>query len=237
MDCNLSQLLLTLGRADRGADDQAALDRHVTGCAACAAFADRLSGFDVTIATAMVAVPVPPSLHVNLLNAAYARRGAQWRRTVYRTAALAAGVFIAFGLLLGGIYRNRPVLDAGELVTTTEREWETHEPTVRDWLTAQDLPPDFPFEVDFDYRYYVFHGKGELAGRDVPVVLFQNGTEQARVFVVREGQLNTTELHGLEGSVWKVLVARHPTVKGFTYVVLYTNGLEPFRRRPLGIPT
>ena len=236
MDCNLSQLLLTLGRADRGVDDQSALDRHVAGCAACAALANRLSGFDSAVATAMAAVPVPTTLRDNLLNAAYARRGAQWRRTAYRTAALAAGVLVAVGLLFGGLYRYRPVVDAAELVTTTEREWETRESAVRDWLTGQALPPDFPFEVDFDFRHYVFHGKGELAGRDVPVVLFQSGTEQARVFVVRDGQLNTTDLRGLEGSVWKVLVARHPTVKGFTYVVLYTNGLEPFRRRPLGIP-
>ncbi len=238
MDCNLSQLLLTLGRADRGIDDQAALDRHVAGCAACAALATQLSGFDSALASAMTAVPVPANLHDNLLMTAYARRGALWRRSAYRTAALAAGVLLAVGLVVGGIWRYRPVVDTAELVLATEQGWESREreTAVRDWLTKQDLPAEFPFAVDLDFRHYVFHGKGELSGRDVPVVVFQNGPEQARLFVVREGQLNTADARGFEGSVWKSYVVRHPTEKGITYVVLYTNGLEPFLRRVPGIP-
>ena len=236
MDCNLSQLLLTLGRADRGADDQAALDRHVAGCAACAALANQMSGFDAALASAMIAVPVPATLHDNLLMTAYARRGALWRRSAYRSAALAAGLLLAVGLVLGGVWRYRPAVDSAELVSATEQDWESRDSAVRDWLTKQDLPAAFPFEVDFDFRYYAFHGKGELGGRDVPVVVFQSGGEQARLFIVREGQLNTTDLRGFEGSVWKSYVVRHPTVKGITYVVLYTNGLEPFLRRVPSIP-
>ena len=236
MDCNLSRLLLTLGRADRGADDQAALDGHLSGCAACAAFARRSTGFDAAIASAMAAVPVPTTLREKLLTNAYARRGEAWRRTTYRCAALAAGVLLAVGLTLGGLYRYRPVLDPVALKTATEREWETRESAVRDWLIGQELPPEFPAELDFDFQHYVFHGKGDLGGRDVPVVVFQNGREQARVFVVRESRLNTQELRGVDGSVWKVTFVPHPTAAGVTYVVLYTNGLDGFRRRPLGSP-
>jgi hypothetical protein len=234
MDCNLSRLLLTLGRADRGADDQAALDGHLSGCAACAAFAQRSVGFDAAVASAMAAVPVPPTLREKLLTGAYARRGEAWRRTTYRYAALAAGVLVAVALTLGGMHRYRPVLDPVALKAETEHEWETRESAVRDWLTRQDLPPEFPAELDFDLRHYVFHGQGELAGRDVPVVVFQVGGEQARVFVVRESRLNTRELRGVDGSVWKVTFVPHPTAAGVTYVVLYTNGLDGFRRRPLG---
>ena len=46
----------------------------------------------------------------------------------------------------------------------------------------------------------------------------------------------TMDARGFEGSVWKSYVVRHPTVKGITYVVLYTNGLEPFLRRVPSIP-
>ena len=234
MDCNLSRLLLTLGRADRGADDQAALDGHLSNCAACAAFARQSTGFDTAVASAMAAVPVPTTLREKLLTNAYARRGEAWRWTTYRYAALAAGVLLAIGLTLGGLYRYRPVLDPVALKTTTEHEWETRESAVRDWLAQQNLPPELPAELDFDFQNYVFHGKGDLGDRDVPVVVFQSGREQARVFVVRESQLNTRELRGVDGSVWKVTFVPHPTVAGITYVVLYTNGLDGFRRQPLG---
>lgn len=236
MDCNLSQLLLTLGRADRGTDDQAALDRHAAGCPACAALSRQLSGFDSAVTTAMRAVLVPPTLHDNLLKAAYAARGAAWRRTAYRYAALAAGVLVAVSLTFGGVWRFRPKLEGYALVSATEQEWEFRQAAVGDWLAKQDLPDELPFPVDFDYRYITFHGKGELRGRDVPVILFQAGGEQARVFIVREGQLNTADLVPEEGSLWRLTVVRHPTVKGITYVVLHTNSLQPFRRQPLGIP-
>lgn len=234
MDCNLSQLLLTLGRADRGADDQAALDRHVAGCPACSALANRLTGFDSAVAAAMANVPVPTALHDNLLKAAYTRQGAIWRRTVYRYAALAAGIVLTVALISGGIWRYRPVLDAHELVIATEQDWDTRDMAVRAWLDKQGLPEAFPFEVDFDTRFYVFHGKGELAGRDVPVVVFQDGPSQLRLYVVREGQLNTKDLQSEEGSVWTTTFVRHPTAKGITYVVLHTHGVAPFLKRPRG---
>lgn len=236
MDCNLSQLLLSLARGDRGVDDQAALDRHLTGCAACSALAKRLSAFDAAVASAMVAVPVPPTLRDNLLKAAYTRQGAAWRRTVYRCVGLAAAVLLTVGLISGGAWRLRPVADGTELTVAAENAWEFREATVRDWLVRQDLPAEFPAEADFDLRLSTFHGKGDLAGREVPVVIFQNGPEQARVYIVRESQLNTRELRAAEGSVWKVAVAAHPTARGLTYVVLYTNALEPFLRRPLSGP-
>lgn len=237
MDCNLSRLLLALGPADRGADDRAALDRHVAGCPACAALAGRAAGFDAAIGAAMRDVPVPATLHDDLLKSAYAARGAAWRRTAYRYAALAAGLLLAVGVTFGGVWRFRPKLDGYALVSATEQEREFRKTVVGDWLAKQDLPDELPFPVDFDLALHAFHGKGELRGRDVPVILFQRGTDQARVFVVREGQLNTAELVPEDGSLWKLAVVRHPTVKGVTYVVLHTNSFEIFRRQPLGPPT
>jgi hypothetical protein len=236
MDCSLSQLLLTLGRTDLGSDDRAALDRHAAGCPSCAALARQVSGFDAAVAAAMAAVPVPPTLHDHLLTAAYARRGALWRRAVYRYAALAAGVVVAVGLVSGGLWRFRPALDGYALVNATEQGWEDRKTAVRDWLARQDLPPEFPAAVDPDFQWYTFHGKGELGGREVPVVVFQRGTHQARVYVVREGVLNTSGLQPEEGSIWRVDVVPHATRRGVSYVILHTNSLDLFRRQPAGTP-
>ena len=233
-DCNLTQWLLSLGRRDRSADDEAALERHVLGCPTCSAAAAQVNGFDSAVAKAMVAVPVPAHFREKLLTTAAARRGEAWRRKAYQYSALAAGLLLAVGAAFAGHWRNRPVLDTAALVVSAEQDSEGREAAVKVWLAKQELPQDFPFGADLDFRLCVFHGKGELQGRDVPVVVFQNGTEQARLYVVREGQLNTADIRGEEGSVWKVAVARHPTAAGVSYVILYTNDLEQFRRKLIG---
>lgn len=233
MDCNLSKLLLSLGRADRGTDDQAALDRHLADCPACAAFATRSTGFDAAVVAAMSAVPVPPTLRDDLLKAAYTRQGAIWRRTVYRYAGLAAALLLAVGLVSGGLWRFRPAVDGAELVRAAERDGDFRDEAVRAWLTAQELPTDFPFEMDLDLRLCVFQGKGELAGREMPMLLFQRGQEQARLYIVRDSQLNLTDFHPDERSVWKTTSARHPTARGVVYVAVYTNALDQFRKQPI----
>ena len=71
------------------------------------------------------------------------------------------------GLGFSGYLRSRPAIDSDAVAFSAEQDWELREAPVRDWLVKQDLPGELP--LDFDYRHYSFHGKGELAGRETPV--------------------------------------------------------------------
>jgi hypothetical protein len=235
MDCNLSRALIALGRRELTADDALVLDRHLAGCPACALAAQKLNALDSALNRAMNAVPIPPRLHDDLLKSAFARRGADLRRKIYQYAALAAAVLIAVGLSYGGYWRTRPVLNTNALAERVEAEQENHERVVRDWLAGQALPTHLPYE--FDFRLCLFHGKGELHGRDVPVIVFASGRDTARVYLVRRNQFKTDDARFARSSLGsvEVLASADPTV---LFVVTYTTErIDPFLlRRTVGQP-
>ncbi len=240
MNCNLARILLEFPAADLAADDRASLAGHVASCPHCAAISADEAAFHGALAKAMQSVPVPAGLHSKLLREGFALRGARHRRQLYQWSALAAGLLLAIGVGFSGYLRNRPTIDTDAVAIAAERDWEFREAPVREWLTQQDLPGDLPY--DFDYRYYAFHGKGELAGRDAPVVVFHGRftnefgtveTHTARVYVVEESRFKLLQLKEAQASLVRVTVKSHPTRPDIAYVIVCTSDtLEPFLKRP-----
>ena len=229
MDCNLSRIMIALGRRELTVADAAALDGHIVNCAACAVAARQSFAFDEAVSRVMTAVPVPPGLRASLMQTAYARRGHEMRRKIYQWSALAAAVLVAIGIGFGGYWQSRPSLDLQVLAERTESDREHSEQAVHAWLAAKDLPAQLPYE--FDFRLYMSHGKEEIAGRDVPVILFAHGRDVARVYFVRKSQFNVDKAAYARTSFCtvEVFADRHPE---FVIVVSYTTDrIDPFLRR------
>ena len=233
MECNLSRTLIALGNNELAPEDAVALEQHLAGCNGCAQAAQKLRQFDARIGEAMRTVDVPPGLHDSLLKTAFAARGATLRRRAYQTAMLAASLFIAIGLIYGGYWRSRPELDTNALAVRTELEQEHREQASRDWMVAHNLPAKLPYE--FDFRLCLFHGKEEIAGRDVPVIVFSNGRETAKLYFVRKNQFKTDDARFAKSSLCTVEVhaSADPDI---VFVVTYTTEkLDPFLlRRAIG---
>ena len=242
MNCSLARMLLAFPRADLAEDDRAGLAAHVAGCPNCAAQAAGEAALHTAFATAMRSVPVPSDLHSKLLREGFAQRGARHRRIAYQWSALAAGVLVAVGLAFSGYLRSRPDIDTNAIAMTAEQDWETREAPVRDWLVKQDLPGQLP--LDFDYRYYAFHGRGELAGRDAPVVVFHGQftnqfgakeTHTVRVYIVESSRFKIGDLQDAQASLVRVTVKLHSGRPDLAYVIVSTgDSLDPFLKRITG---
>jgi hypothetical protein len=235
MECpDIRQLLAYRRPGELAAEERAALDGHLATCPDCAAAARRQDSFDAVVSRAMLSVAAPAGLRDRLLTNALARQGAAWRTRVYRTAAYAAALLIAVGLVGGGAaWLLRPAFDTTALADAYGRQYEDPERAVSDWLAGQGLPPALP--VPFDYRLHHTHGQQVVAGRDVPYVEFlhlagQGRLETARVYVVRRNQfrLDADALRPTVNSFCTVRVVRDDD-RGLAYVILFTSPtLDPF---------
>jgi len=240
MNCNLARMLLAFPKADLAAEDRAGLHAHVAGCPHCARAASAESALHIAFAAAMQSVPVPAGLHAKLLRDGFAVRGAKHRRTLYRWSAMAAAVLLAISVGFGGYLHTRPEIDTGAEAFRVEQEWEGRSGPVREWLVAQDLPESLP--VEFDYRHYVAHGWGELAGRRVPMVVFHGQftnafgvveTHTARVYIADSTTFkNIDKLGDAQSSLVRLTVKFDPARPKLAYVIVFTSEtLDPFLKR------
>lgn len=234
MDCRDAQFYLRLrrpGSDDLDPDVAAALDRHLTGCAGCAAAERALTGFDAAVGRAMWAVPVPEGLRDQLFTEAAARRGAVRRRTAYRYLATAASVVVTCGLAFGVYSAARPQADIRAIVDRGDELGQPQgaERQIAAFLKAQNLPA---LPEPFDPALFVFAGTESVQGRDVPVLLFRErtGPGQAKVLAYRSSAFKLDKLHDEQASLFSAKLYPNPTA-GVTYVVVFTGmDLTPFLR-------
>jgi hypothetical protein len=229
MDCHLSRLLLAFRRSELTAEDAVALESHLAVCPACADVARRESLEHSVIAAAVNAVPEPTGLRDRLVSAIATQQSAiRWRKAGrWMGGAVVAALLATIGL---GVYSwSRPSFATDSFAAQLERERDGSNQVVADWLRAQGLPRTFPYEWDF--RYHVIHGSQPFEGTDVPFVLFQNGSESCRVYIVRTGQFRFREnaLQDYIGSQFTVLTRKQGNV---IYVIAFTgDSLTPFLKR------
>lgn len=244
MDHDIVRLMLAFRRPN-GPDeltpeDAAALSRHLAGCSACAAVARQQTAFDTVVQTAMTSVPVPSGLRDRVLTAARAHRGAELRRQAFRSAAGIAAALVASVLVFGVYWACRPKVDTTAHIAFEDAEAENPERAVRSWLASRGLPPDLPYE--FDYQYYVAHGEEEVAGRNAPVITFvtwqpnQPRPDKARVYILSETRfdLSSPRMKNAAGSFASAEVL---SGRGVAYLIVYTTpDLIPFLkpRPPVG---
>lgn len=238
MECSVARQLLAFrrsgGPAELAPEDAADLARHLADCPACAAATRRQDEFDAVLSRAMKGVTVPAGLRDKLLTDAMAKQGAALRRKIYSHAAVAATVLLGVGLAPGVVSLVlRQPLDAEYAANRDVERMDAPEQAVRGWLADKGLPPELP--LDFDYRFYDDHGKGLLAGEEVPVVKFQTWRpnearpDTARVFVVRDSQFDTAKTRNAVSSFVTVTVIKSGR---FTYVILHTAPLDVFLKPP-----
>jgi len=239
MDCRDAQFYLRLRRhaADElGAEVTADLDRHVAGCPHCAAEAHTVARIDTAFAAAMRNVPLPDGLRERLVARLSAQRGAVQRRKAYRYVGVAAALFLTVGISYGMYWQRRPQADTTALVhgLDARADADQAEADVRQWLVAQKLSGRLP--EPFDYRYYLFHGKEQVQGRDVPVIVFHNpaNSEMAKVYVFREDDFDLNALAPAQASYWQANVYDRET-RGVVFVIAYTGpSLKPFLKTGSG---
>lgn len=258
MDCDTARLLLAFRRpatrpnvpqaetfgleGELTAKDAAELSAHVAGCPGCAAAAGRNAGFDAAVAAAMTDVPVPAGLGDRILKKALARRRVQIARRVAQWVGTAACVAITLGLVYGVFRAYRPAFDFDALTLKEDIERDDPEAAVREWLTAERLPTDLP--LDLDFGKHVFHGKERVAGRDVPVIVFQTWQKDdprpitAKLFLLRGDQF---DLRGLKNAQSSFFIGQdiRPSEQDakVRYVILFSSPTTaPFRKppRPIG---
>ena len=243
MNCNLARMLLAFPKADLATEDRSALESHVAGCPVCACAAAGEAALRRAFAAAMQSVPVPPDLHAKLLREGFALRGARHRRMIYGWSALAAAVLLAIGVGFGGYLHTRPEIDPDDVARRAEQDWEGRSGPVREWLIEQDLPESLP--VEFDFRHYVAHCWGELAGRKVPMLIFSGQftsafgvaeTHTAYVYIADATTFkNLDGLSDAQASLTRVTVKRDPKRPDLAYVIVHTGEtLDPFLKRSVG---
>ena len=232
MNCRDAQFYLRLRResADELGDAAPDLDRHLVGCADCAADARAERSFDRALGTAMRAVVIPDTLRRQLIADLSATRGSMARRKIGWTVALAASLFLTVGLAFGAFSASRPKLDTMSLVMATDEQLQSPEEATRQWLAALKFPTNLPLRFDFDL--YLTHGTQPVQGRDVPCVVFRErtGAGFAKVFLFRTG--GPFDLKGVQEAQAShsraMVIDKYP---GVVYVVVFTGQrIEPFLR-------
>jgi hypothetical protein len=238
MQCRDAQFYLRLRRQagdELGADVAGDLDRHLTGCPACAGDARSAASFDRAVATAMTAVAVPAGLRDKLLTLASVHRGGVLRRRVYRACALAASVFVVTGLAFGIFSASRPKIDTNQIVVNSDRLYEDPEGALRDWLVAQNFPEQLP--EPFDPYLLMSLGTEPIQGKDVPVAVFRHPRERgfAKVYFFRDdGTFNLKDLQDAQMSHTMARVIKDPArFRGVQYVIVHTAHPDPVDPNPL----
>jgi anti-sigma factor RsiW len=232
MDCRDAQFYLRLHRhtADElGAELTADLDRHIAGCAHCAAESRSITRIDRALATAMQNVPIPGGLRERLVAKLSAQRGTVLRRKAYRYVGVAAALFLTVGIGFGMFWQGRPQADTTDLVHNLDKRADPAqaEADVQKWLRSKNLPDRLP--EPFDYRLYVMHGTEPVQGRDVPVIIFRDpsGGEFAKVYAFRDGEFDLKAIAPAQASYWQS--HDYPAGRGVVFVIAYTGGtLKPF---------
>jgi hypothetical protein len=240
MDCRDAQFYLRFRRPGSDEFDPEMgreLDRHLAGCPHCAAEARAEAAFDTAVAAAVRDVPVPAGLRDRLVAHVAAQRGTTLRRRAYRYAGLAAAVLLAVGIGFGA-FGSRPNLDLYALVSAEAEQDRQPEETVRNWLTAQRLPPDLPYP--FDYALLKGFSLKEVQGREVPVIVFADQVGFAKVYIFRVNQFrNLEDLPAAvgESNCQAVVYQDHENrYRGLKIVVVHTlrtgPDLTPFLKAP-----
>lgn len=234
MECRDAQFYLRLRRhaADElGPDVTADLDRHLAGCPQCAAEGHTLATFDVALAAAMQAVPVPQALHARLVADLVVRSGQTFRRKVYRGLAIAASLLLAVGLGIGAFSASRPRFDTTALVLATDSQLENPQEATRIWLADNGLPDRLP--LPFDHNLTFSRGLDTVQGRNVPVIVFREPGKAgfAKVYFFRtNGQFDLKGVQDAQASYTRAVVIDDPRqFPGVVFVVVHTGeSLAPF---------
>jgi hypothetical protein len=255
MDCKTARLLLDYARpmpAELPGGDVAALESHLTACPECEAVARAERQADDHLGRAVRDVPVPDGLRDRLLARLRAERRRWYRRRLLWTggtqAAAAAGVLIALGVWghfhpaqLPAPYLEAIAEEVSQQIPPQDGQGASPE-KVEEWFQykhhrAVVAPRDFDLRP-LNYGLLTYYGMADCQGQRVPMLLFANGRDQARVYVLSDKDFNLAELRRQQATLNSfgcTIAARlDPNGEGIVYVFIYTgNAMNPFLTGPV----
>lgn len=232
MDCKTARLLLEFSRpapAELEAGDADALAGHLADCPDCDAIHQAGSAADARIGRAMRNVPVPADLRGKLLARLATDKDVWYRHRLLRVAAVAA--CIAILATLGHIFWNyRPPVD---LAIALSQEVPQSPEEVERWFKEQ-AHVDMTAPAEFNYATLTHWSMAVYQGKQVPLLVFSNGTDSASIYVLSSRQFNLESLGNTPDSLsghFNVKVLGYVPGDAYAYVAVYTN-LKPFLIRP-----
>lgn len=237
MDCKTAHLLMHFARpqfSELEASAAADLQKHLTSCAECAQLAESERALERHLGSAMRDVPVPEGLRDRLLfRLALVQAGLRRRRIVRAAAGLSAAAAVLLACWLGLSWQkiHPPTLDLDSLETRIAAEIANpSQEQVQDWLDSKNVKAPAP--AFLNYLYLSHYHLADLQGRQVPLLFFTRGKDQARVYILSGEQFNLKALQAAgagPGSLCKIDIRFHPDDPGHAYVVVHTGtSLEPF---------
>ncbi len=236
MDCKTARLFLDYVRprpAELPGDDAKALEGHLAACPECGAAARAERDADARLARAVQAVTVPEGLRDRLLGRLAAERRAWYRKRLRRAgvAALAAAVLLALGLWY---LRPGPPPSPDLDQVTLDVSFQKGPEQVESWFQNHYPQHAFlaPREIDqgtLNYELLTYYDVVSFQGKQVPMLLFVNGGQQARVYVVSGRGFTLPEGPDSRDSQGvKVQYQRAPANPALGLIIIYTDSLRPF---------
>jgi hypothetical protein len=181
MDCKTARLLLDFVRPhapEVDPTDAAELDRHLSGCPACAGLAAEERRLDDVLGRAMRRVEVPAGLAQQLHNRLEADRTERSRRWWGHGLRAAVAAALLVGLVWGGwlVWKQRPprLLDPeydGFVEDVKADGYQGHSSDTVDLFYRRN-GIDAGAPTHLDYRYLKGYGLADFRGRQVPHLVF-----------------------------------------------------------------
>jgi len=226
--------LLELGNQELSPEQAAAVEVHLRGLPEWEVSAQRDREFDDRFGPALRDVAVPADLPKRIHARLAADRGNQWRRRIYQTSGVAAGLLLVIGLGWGLRWSLMPRLDAEQFATQFDAIAQDPFSQAEAWLADQGIV--FQPAVALNPSLLTDFQMVEFQGQMVPMLYYTYfpGRATARVYIVDADQFRFSAMSDeARRSFCAVQIfddVEKPNRR--RYVVVYTGvSLTPFLRR------
>jgi hypothetical protein len=232
MDCRTARLLLDFARprsTELEPSEADALEGHLAVCSECEALARAERRLDSRIGRAFRDVPIPDGLRERLSNRLSAERWRRRRRVLAWTARAAAVLLLVGGIAGAALYlwpRRLPPLSLDllhqeavlEMALTRQQVEERFQERYRRTIVAP---------LRFNYRLLRHYGLEKHQDKELPVLVFAQGDERARVYIITDRDFDLEALlhtEPFDSGGQTVEVWPHPENPHIAYVVICSSG-------------
>jgi hypothetical protein len=235
MDCRTARQLWDFARPihpelERGELQE--LETHLDECPECGPLIRAERRVDQHLGKAMQAVPVPKGLH-GRISARLARERWGWNQRGRRIAAVlgaAAAIFLVVGTVF--LWPRKPIYLPVDQIGG--RIWvQTANPrpeAIEADFESMGIKTVAPADVNYSFlRYY---GIENLKGKNVPVLFFTDGKNDACVYILPVKVFDVAEAFANQqgvGSGWEAEI-RYDSSRQYGYLIIYTG--EPLKLFP-----
>jgi hypothetical protein len=237
MQCKTARQLLEFARPRKPELEWVELDEleaHLADCPECGPLAQAERQMDNRLGQAMRSVSIPENLRDRLVTRLEAERKIRnWKRRRWLAIPAAAAV-ILLAVGFGWMWLQKPgYIDASGAAEAAWGKIINPRPDgVEDYFRSEGIhtvaPPDANYSL---LRYY---GVAPFQGKQVPFLLFTDGSKDAHVFILPTKDFDVAEAalyQQMVGSGWQTAIRYDPSGK-YGYLVIYLGEGEPLKVFP-----